>query len=100
MFDTDQGKIPGPPGGANAPLQALVTNLDASDYLGRLAIGRVVQGTLRKGDQVVICKDDFETLTGPSGPAKRKLTQLLGFDGVTRDEVTERRAGDLFVVAG
>ena len=48
-------------GDPDAPLQALVTNLDASDYLGRLAIGRVVQGTLRKGDQVVICKDDFET---------------------------------------
>ena len=100
LFEAILDRIPAPGGDPEAPLQALVTNLDASDYLGRLAIGRVVQGTLRKGDQVVICKDDFETLTGPSGPPKRKLTQLLGFNGVSRDEVTERRAGDLFVVAG
>jgi GTP-binding protein len=100
LFQAILETIPAPTGDPEAPLQALVTNLDASDYLGRLAIGRVVQGTLRKGDQVVICKDDFETLTGPGGPQKRKLTQLLGFNGVSRDEVTERRAGDLFVVAG
>jgi GTP-binding protein len=100
LFDTILATIPPPTGDPDAPLQALVTNLDASDYLGRLAIGRVVQGTLRKGDQVVLCKDDFETITGPSGPPKRKLTQLMGFDGISRDEVSERVAGDLFVVAG
>ena len=100
LFTAILETIPASTGDPDAPLQALVTNLDASDYLGRLAIGRVVQGTLRKGDQVVICKDDFETLTGPSGPPKRKLTQLMGFEGITRAEVTERVAGDLFVVAG
>jgi GTP-binding protein len=100
LFTAILETIPASVGDPDAPLQALVTNLDASDYLGRLAIGRVVQGTLRKGDQVVICKDDFETLTGPSGPPKRKLTQLMGFEGITRAEVTERVAGDLFVVAG
>jgi GTP-binding protein len=100
LFTAILDTIPASVGDPDAPLQALVTNLDASDYLGRLAIGRVVQGTLRKGDQVVICKDDFETITGPSGPPKRKLTQLMGFEGITRAEVTERVAGDLFVVAG
>ncbi len=99
LFEAIMATIPAPVGDPDAPLQALVTNLDASDYLGRLAIGRVVQGTLRKGDQVVICKGD-DVAVGPSGPPKRKLTQLMGFAGIGRDEVAERRAGDLFVVAG
>src|SRR5215213_8874431 len=73
LFEAILDRIPAPTGDPEAPLQALVTNLDASDYLGRLAIGRVVQGTLRKGDQVVICKDE---LTAGSGPARRRLTQL------------------------
>jgi GTP-binding protein len=94
LFEAILGTIPPPLGDPGAPLQALVTNLDASDYLGRLALGRVVQGTLRKGDQVVLCKEDDAT------PAKRRLTQLMGFEGIGRTEVAERTAGDLFVVAG
>src|SRR6478735_3135246 len=58
VLDAVLEHIPAPDGDPDAPLQALVTNLDASDYLGRLAVGRVVQGTLRKGDQVVLLKDD------------------------------------------
>jgi len=100
LFDAIVETIKPPTGDPDAPLQALVTNLDASDYLGRLAIGRVVQGTLRKGDQVVILKDELENPTGPSGPQKRKLTVLMGFEGISRNEVTERRAGDLFVLGG
>jgi GTP-binding protein len=86
--------IPAPMGDPDAPLQALVTNLDASDYLGRLAIGRVMQGTLRKGEQVALCQD------GDAAPIRRKLSQLLGVDGVSRTEVDECRAGDLFIIAG
>jgi GTP-binding protein len=73
----------------------LVTNLDASDYLGRLAIGRVVQGTLRTGEQVALCHSNVE-----EPPLRRRLTQLMGFAGLGRDAVEMRRAGDLFVVAG
>ncbi len=87
--------IPAAAGDPDAPLQALVTNLDASDYLGRLAIGRVVQGTLRSGEQVALCHSNTE-----EPPLKRRLTQLLGFSGLGRVEVTERTAGDLFVLAG
>lgn len=93
LLDTILEAIPSPTGDSDAPLQAMVTNLDASDYLGRLALGRVVNGTLRKGDQV--------TLMGKNGSLiKRRLGQLLGFEGVSRIEVDERTAGDLFVVAG
>lgn len=97
LFDTILATIPVPAGDATAPLQALVTNLDASDYLGRLAIGRVVEGTLRRGELVALC--DEETAEG-APLLKRRLTQLLGFNGIQRVEVDERAAGDLFVVAG
>jgi len=95
LLDTILETIPTPSGNPDAPVQAIVTNLDASDYLGRLAIGRVVQGTLRSGAQVTLC----HTNKGEP-PLRRKLTQLMGFTGLGRTEVEERVAGDLFVVAG
>ncbi|MEY2453746.1 MAG: GTP-binding protein [Acidimicrobiaceae bacterium] len=97
LLDTILERIPAATGDPDAPLQALVTNLDASDYLGRLAIGRVVEGTLRKGEMVALC--DEETAEG-APLLKRRLTQLLGFEGIQRVEVDERVAGDLFVIAG
>ena len=54
LFDAIIQTIPAPSGDPDAPLQALVSNLDASDYLGRLAIGRVMEGTLRAGEQVAL----------------------------------------------
>lgn len=93
ILDSIVETIPAPPGDPKAPLQAIVTNLDASDYLGRLAIGRVAQGTLMAGSQVGLVRADGTVL-------KRKLTSLLGFSGLGRVEVAERIAGDLFVVAG
>jgi len=95
LFEALVATIPSPAGDPSAPLQAIVTNLDASDYLGRLAIGRVVQGTLVAGTQVALCHS-----TDEEPPIKRKLTQLMGFSGLARTDVTERIAGDLFVVAG
>ncbi len=95
LLDAIVETVPAPGGDPSAPLQALVTNLDASDYLGRLAIGRVAQGTLRSGDQVVLCHSNEE-----EPPLRRKLTQLMGFSGLGRVSVEERTAGDLFVVAG
>ena len=95
LLDAIVDSIPGPAGDPDAPLQALVTNLDASNYLGRLAIGRVVQGTLRSGEQVALCHSNDE-----EPPLRRRLTQLMGFAGLGRVDVDQRRAGDLFIVAG
>ncbi|MEY2456539.1 MAG: GTP-binding protein [Acidimicrobiaceae bacterium] len=97
LLDCVLETIPAATGDPDKPVQALVTNLDASDYLGRLAIGRVVEGTLKRGEVVALL--DEETSEGQA-PLKRKLTQLLGFEGIERVEVDERRAGDLFVIAG
>ncbi len=95
LLDAITETVPQHDGDASAPLQALVTNLDASDYLGRLAIGRVVAGTMRAGEQVALCHANDE-----EPPLKRRLTSLLGFTGLGRSEVDERVAGDLFVLAG
>jgi GTP-binding protein len=97
LLDTILERIPAPGGDATAPLQALVTNLDASEYLGRLAIGRIYQGVMRKGENVALLEEEFaEGLP----PLKRRLSQLMAYMGVSRIEVDELRAGDLFVVAG
>ena len=95
LFEAILASVPAPAGDPDAPLQAIVTNLDASDYLGRLAIGRVVQGTLRRGHSVALCEED-EGQT----PLKRKLSQLMRFSGIGREEADDISAGDLFVVAG
>lgn len=94
ILDAIVATIPEPAGDPAQPLQALVTNLDASDYLGRLAIGRVVRGTMRAGESVALVQ-------GPNvPPATKKIGSLLGFSKLGREEVDERRAGDLFVVSG
>ncbi|GBD86054.1 GTP-binding protein TypA/BipA [bacterium BMS3Abin02] len=93
LLDAVVETIPPAAGDPSGTLQALVTNLDASDYLGRLAIGRVVQGTLKSGELVALCRAE-------GTPLRRRLTQLMGFEGLGRIDVDERVAGDLFVVAG
>jgi GTP-binding protein len=95
LLDAIVESVPPPTGDPDASLQALVTNLDASDYLGRLAIGRVVQGTLRADSQIALCHSNDE-----EPPLRRKPTRLLGFAGLGRSEVDELAAGDLFVLAG
>ena len=95
LFQAIVDTIPAPTGDPDAPVQAIVTNLDASEYLGRLAIGRVMQGTLRRGEQVALCEEDEG-----QNPLRRKLTQLMSFSGIGRLEVDAIRAGDLFIVAG
>ena len=75
LLDLIIDTIPAPSGDPDAPVQALVTNLDASDYLGRLAIGRVMQGTLRAGQQVALCQKD------EAAPAQ---TQAAHPDGIRR----------------
>ena len=85
-------------GDASGQLKALVTNLDASDYLGRLGIGRVMSGTLRKGDAVAVLQQDLPT--GEPVVLKRRLSGLFKFSGIGRVETDHVVAGDLFIAAG
>jgi GTP-binding protein len=93
LFETILQHIPRPAGDPSAVLQALVANLDYSDYLGRLAIGRVFQGTLRLGDEVAICKLDGSI-------HKTRITKLYSFEGLKRVDETVTGPGDILAVAG
>ena len=95
LLETIIATVPEPQVDVNAPLTALVTNLDASDYLGRLAIGRVQSGSMRKGETVALWGKDTD-----GNPLKRRIAQLSVFDGIGRTEVETISAGDLFVLAG
>ena len=97
LLDAILDTIPPADGDAAAPLQALVTNLDASDYLGRLAIGRVHAGTLRKGDYVSLIG---KPVSGQPTQLRRRVSHLSQFSGIGRVDVDTITAGDLFIVAG
>ena len=98
LLDAILDTIPAPTADPNAPLQALVANLDASDYLGRLAIGRVEAGIMKKGD--MICVWQHPTPANPAPFIKRKISTLFAFRGISREEVAQVSAGDLFILAG
>ena len=93
LFEAILGRIPAPSGDSEAILQMLVANLDYSDYLGRLAIGRVFNGTLRNGDEVAIAKLDGSF-------HKTKITKLYSFEGLKRVDEAVGRTGDILAIAG
>ncbi len=93
LFDAILKTIPEPKGTPDASLQILVANLDYSDYLGRLAIARVFNGTLHTGEEVGISKPDGHI-------QKVKITKLFSFSGLKRVDVTETDLGDIVAVAG
>jgi GTP-binding protein len=93
LFEAILANIPPPSGDPDAVLRAQVANLDYSDYLGRLAIGRVFQGTLRHGDEVMICRVDGTM-------HKTKITKMYTFEGLKRVDETIVLPGDIVAVAG
>jgi GTP-binding protein len=93
VFETIIKEVPAPKDDAGAPLQALITTLDYSDYVGRIGIGRVFAGTLRVGQQAVILKRD-------GSKQNTRIAKLLQFQGLTRTEVQEVAAGDLCAIVG
>src|SRR3989449_7294504 len=93
LFDAIVEAIPAPQGDANGPLQILVANLDYSDYLGRLAIARVFNGTMRTGGEVGIAKLDGTV-------QKTEITKLFSFSGFKRTDITETELGDIVAVRG
>jgi GTP-binding protein TypA/BipA len=93
LFDVIKSTIPAPEYDEGMPLQAHVTNLDSSPYLGRLALLRIHNGWLKKGQTVAWCKHD--------GTVERvKLTELLGTEALTRVPIDEAGPGDIVAIAG
>jgi len=93
LFETILQAIPAPAGEPGAPLQLLVANLDYSDYHGRLALGRIFSGTLRRGDEVAIAKLDGSLQT-------TRITKLYGFEGLERTDLDAAEVGDIVAIAG
>ncbi|MBI3664308.1 MAG: translational GTPase TypA [Acidobacteria bacterium] len=93
LFDAIVKSIPPPAGDPEGVLQAQVTNLDYSDFLGRIAIARVFNGTIRNGSEVAIAKLDGSLV-------RTKITKLFTFRGLTRDETEAVVAGDIAAIAG
>ena len=93
LFDAILEHIPPPKGQAQGPLQIQVANLDYSDYLGRLAIARVFNGTLKNGEEVAIAKRDGSL-------QNVKITKLFSFSGLKRVDINETQLGDIVAIAG
>ena len=93
LFDTIVNTIPAPTGNLEAPAQFLVTNLDWSDYVGRLAIGPLRQGRLKSGQEVVLMKNGQVHGRGT-------IKVLYTYNGLERIEVDEAGAGDIIAIAG
>jgi GTP-binding protein len=93
LFETIVARIPSPPGDPAATLQIQVMNLDYSEFLGRIAIGRVFNGTLERGAETGISK------LGGKLQATR-ITKLFTFRGLERDEAERVEAGDIVAIAG
>src|SRR6478672_3801997 len=93
LFDAVVKSVPPPRGNPDAPLQLLVANLDASDYVGRIAIGRIFNGRVKIGDAVAVVKLD-------TAVQHTKVTKLYAFDGLKRVDIQEAAAGDIVCLAG
>ncbi len=93
LFDAIVNSVPPPRGDADAPLQMLVANLDSSDYLGRIAIGRVFNGRVKVGDPIAVCKLDGRV-------QETRVTKLFAFEGLRRVDITDAAAGDIVCLAG
>ncbi|MCA9518112.1 MAG: GTP-binding protein, partial [Myxococcales bacterium] len=93
LFEFILEHVPAPKGDPQAALQMQVATLDHSPFLGRIAIGRVYQGTIRRGMQAVVCKPD-------GGLERFRVSQLMTFKGLARVDCESAEAGDIVALAG
>lgn len=92
MYQWIIDKLPPPDAKIDGPLQIMVSNLGYNDYVGRLAIGRIRQGSIKMGEEILVCQE--------KGNKKIRVTALYSFDGLKQTPVQEAGAGDIVVVAG
>jgi GTP-binding protein len=99
LFERILDAIPEPRANAEGPFQMLVSTIDYSPYLGRLAIGRIERGVAKVGDPVVLLDHGHEDDFIPAG-ARLRISKLYTFDGLDRSEVPSASAGDIVALAG
>ena len=92
LMQTIVKEIPAPQGDAEGPLQMMVTTLEADDYVGRVAIGRVIRGSVRPNQNVVVISGDHET--------KAKVGKVYVYQGLKRVEVDEAGMGEIVALTG
>src|SRR5262249_39321062 len=93
LFAAIDAHVPPPRGNPQAPLQMLVANLDSSDYVGRIAVGRIFNGTVKLNDPVAVLKLDGRI-------EQTKVTKLYAFEGLKRVDIDQAGAGDIVCLAG
>ena len=93
LFDTIVKVIPGPKYDEASPLQMLILNLSYSEYLGRLALGRIFNGSIKKGDQIGRIREDDKV-------ESLKVSSIQAYSGLGLEEVSEAEAGDIIMLAG
>ncbi|MDQ0148103.1 translational GTPase TypA [Eubacterium multiforme] len=93
LFDTIIEHVPCPEGYVDGPFQMLVTTLDSNEYVGRIAIGKIHRGTIKKNQPVVLVRQDGTT-------SNYKATALFGYNGLKREEVQEASMGDIIALSG
>ncbi len=96
LFDTILEYIPAPDVDVDAPFQMLVSSIDYSEFVGRIAIGRIERGTIKQNQEIAVCN-----YHDPDAPAKKaKATALYQFDGLAKVPVTEATAGNIIAMSG
>ncbi|MGL5576188.1 MAG: translational GTPase TypA [Sarcina sp.] len=93
LFDLIVDHVPAPVGDKEAPLQMLVTTLDSSEYVGKIAIGRIERGTATRNQQAAVVRENGEVV-------KFKISSLFGYKGLKREEIEEATIGDIIAISG
>ena len=93
LLDTIINEVPAPTGDFNGPLQAIVCNIDYDEYVGRIAVGRIVRGKIYDAQNVTVCATDGTTYNS-------KIGKLYQFEGLKRVEVTDGYVGDIVAISG
>jgi len=93
LFETIIKHVPAPSGKAENPLQLQVFTLDYDNYVGKIGIARIFNGTIKKNETVLLAKADGEQVRG-------RVSKLIGFHGLERIDINEAQSGDIVAVAG